>query len=134
MKGVVIVDVVGCVKEAGRAGTEGGVVVGEDPAFVDVEVVLGAAGAGEEVLGAEAEVDAAAAMVPLRSHGFGGEPMVQIRRLSTRVDDPIRFVGGRPMKFCGSQRKRYTRRNLDEKRSTSGTLGDILAEFCRVEL
>jgi hypothetical protein len=124
VKGVVIVDVVGDVKEAGRAGTEGGVVVGEEPAFVDVEVVLGVAGAGEEVLGAEVEVDAAAAMVPLRSHGFGGEPMVQIR-LSTCVDDPIRFVcRGGPMKLCGSQRKRYTRRNLDEKRGTSRTLAE----------
>lgn len=73
-------DAVGEVKEAGRAGTEGGVVEEEDMAFVDGEVVLGMAGSGEEVLAAETDVDAAAAaaMVPLRSHGFGGEPIVQI--------------------------------------------------------
>ena len=74
-KGEVIVDAVGEVKEAGRAGTEGAVVEGEGP-VVDVVVF----GAGEDVLGAGADVDAtaAAAMVPLRSHGFGGEPIVRI--------------------------------------------------------
>jgi hypothetical protein len=82
VKGVVIVDAdaVGEVKDGGRAGTEGG--VGEDddnpvPVFVvDAEVVLRAVvGVGEEVLGAGTDVDAAAGMVPLRSHGFGGEPI-----------------------------------------------------------
>lgn len=74
-KGEDIVDAVGEVKEAGRAGTEGAVVEGEGP-VVDVVVF----GAGEDVLGAGADVDAtaAAAMVPLRSHGFGGEPIVRI--------------------------------------------------------
>ena len=49
---------------------------------MDAEVVLGAVGAGEEVLGAGIEIDAAAAAVilPLRSHGFGGEPISQIGR------------------------------------------------------
>ena len=48
---------------------------------MDAEVVLGAVGAGEEVLGAGIEIDAAAAAVilPLRSHGFG-EPISQIGR------------------------------------------------------
>jgi hypothetical protein len=50
-----------------------------DPVLVDAEVVLGAV---EEVLGAGTDVDAAAAaaaaMEPLRSHGFGGEPIAQI--------------------------------------------------------
>jgi hypothetical protein len=71
-----VVDAAGDVKEAGRAGTEGGaLVVFTD---VDVEVGLAVVGAGEEVAAAgEGEVDAAAAaMVPLRSHGFGGEPIV----------------------------------------------------------
>ena len=71
----------GEVKDAGRAGTEGGVVEEEEkPVLVDAEVVLGAVGVGEEVLGAGIDVDAAAAaaMVPLRSHGFGGEPIGQI--------------------------------------------------------
>ena len=74
-KGDVIVGAAGEVKEAGRAGTEGGVVEEEGPV---VEVF----GAGEEVLGAGADVDAAAAaaMVPLSSHGFGGEPIVRIGR------------------------------------------------------
>ena len=62
-----------------------------DPVLVDAEVevvvVLGAVGASKEVLGARTEVDAAAAaaaaMVPLRSHGFGGEPIAQIRRTLT---------------------------------------------------
>jgi hypothetical protein len=87
-KGVVIVDAaVGEAKDGGRGGTEGGAVVVEDdpvPVFVEAGVVLGAAvvGAGEEVLGAGTDVDAAAgaAMVPLRSHGFGGEPIVSNRR------------------------------------------------------
>ena len=80
---VVIVDAadVGEVKDGGRAGTEGGVVVEDDPVpvFVEAEVVLGAVvGTGEVVLAAGTDVDAAAAaaMVPLRSHGFGGEPIV----------------------------------------------------------
>jgi hypothetical protein len=86
-KGVVIVDAaVGEVKDGGRGGTEGGAVVEDDPVpvFVEAGVVLGAVvvGAGEEVLGAGTDVDAAAAaaMVPLRSHGFGGEPIVSNRR------------------------------------------------------
>ena len=76
-KGEVIVDAAGEAKEAGRAGTVGGVVEEEGP----VVVVFGADGA-EDVLGAGADVDAAAAaaMEPLRSHGFGGEPIVQIGR------------------------------------------------------
>ena len=85
VNGEVIVDVAGEVNDEGRAGTEGGVVEEGDPVFVDAEVmvvVLRAVGAGEEVLGAGIDVDAAAAaaMVPLRSHGFGGEPIVQIGR------------------------------------------------------
>jgi hypothetical protein len=76
--GEVIVDAAGELKEAGRVGTEGGVVEEEGP----VVVVFGADGAGEDVLGAGADVDAAAAaaMEPLRSHGFGGEPIVRIGR------------------------------------------------------
>ena len=78
-------DAAGDAKEAGRAGTEGGVVEEEDTVFVDVEVVLGAVGAGE-VLAAGADVDAAAAaaMVPLRSQGFGGEPIVRIAEKTSR--------------------------------------------------
>jgi len=73
------VDAAGDVKEAGRTGTEGGVMEEEDTVCVDGEVLVMA---GEEVLAAGADVDAtaAAAMVPLRSHGFGGEPIVQIGR------------------------------------------------------
>jgi hypothetical protein len=79
------VDAAGDAKEAGRAGTEGGVEE-EDTVFEDVEVVLGAVGAGEEVLAAGADVDAAAAaaMVPLRSQGFGGEPIVRIAEKTSR--------------------------------------------------
>lgn len=75
-----IVDTVGEVNDGGRAGTEGGVVEEGDPVFVDAEVVLGAVGASEVVLAAGTDVGAAAAaaMAPLRSHGFGGEPIVQI--------------------------------------------------------
>ena len=86
VKGVVIVDAVGEVKDGGRAGTEGVVVVedGPVPVFVEAEVLLTGAvvGAGEKVLAAGTDVDAAAAaaMVPLRSHGFGGEPIVTNRR------------------------------------------------------
>ena len=81
---VAIVDAEGEVNNGGRAGTEGGVVKEGDPVFIDAEVevvVLGAVGTGEEVLGAGTDVDAAAAaaMVPLRSHGFGGEAITQIR-------------------------------------------------------
>lgn len=84
--GDAIVDAAGDAKEAGRAGTEGGVVEEEDTVFVDVEVVLGAAGAGEEVLAAGADVDAAAAaaMVPLSSQGFGGETIAQIAEKTSR--------------------------------------------------
>ena len=79
-------DAAGDVKEAGRAGTEGGVVVVvtaavEGPVVADVEVgAVGAPAADEEVPAARAgDVDAAAAaIVPLRSQGFGGEPIVQI--------------------------------------------------------
>jgi hypothetical protein len=79
------VDAAGDAKEAGRAGTEGGVEE-EGTVFEDVEVVLGAVGAGEEVLAAGADVDAAAAaaMVPLRSQGFGGEPIVRIAEKTSR--------------------------------------------------
>jgi hypothetical protein len=93
VNGVVsVVDAVGVAKDGGRAGTEGGEVVEDDdnddadglvPVFVDAEVVLGVlVGAGEEVLGAGTDVDAAAAaaMVPLRSQGFGGDPIVSNRR------------------------------------------------------
>jgi hypothetical protein len=73
---VAVVEVVGDVKEAGRAGTVGGAVVevavvAEVPAGVAVDVVEAtAAGAGD--------VDAAAAaIVLLRSQGFGGEPIAQ---------------------------------------------------------
>jgi hypothetical protein len=85
-----VVDAVGVVKDGGRAGTEGGDVVEDDddddgpvPVFAEAEVVLGVlVGAGEEVLGAGTDVDAAAAapMVPLRSQGFGGDPIVSNRR------------------------------------------------------
>ena len=83
MNGVVaIVDAEGEVNKGGRAGTEGGAVEEGDP-VVNAEVV-GAVGVGDEVLGAGTDVDAAAAaMVPLRSHGFGGEPIAQIRRTLT---------------------------------------------------
>ena len=88
MNGAVVI--VGEVNDGGRDGTEGGVVdEGDDPVLADAGVVLGAVvGGGEEVLGGGTDVDAdaAAAMVPLRSHGFGGEPIVQIgRMLSLRV-------------------------------------------------
>jgi hypothetical protein len=81
----VVVDVVGVENEAGRAGTEGGVVV--DTALADGAVEVGTAdvGAGLEVTVAGAgDVDAAAvaAMVPLRSHGFGGEAIAQIGGLT----------------------------------------------------
>lgn len=62
VKGVAVVGVAGDAKEAGRAGTEGGVVV------ETLGVLVGTAEEGE---------DATAAMVPLRSQGFGGEPIVQ---------------------------------------------------------
>jgi hypothetical protein len=78
----VVVDVVGDVKEAGRAGTEGGVVV----VVVVVTVAEVLAGVGvdvdvDEVPAAgmgDVDAAAAAAMVPLRSQGFGGEPITQI--------------------------------------------------------
>ena len=56
----------------------------EGTVFVEIKVGLGAAGAGEEVLAAGANVDAAAAapMAPLRSHGFGGETIIQERKAS----------------------------------------------------
>ena len=98
-KGVVIVDAaVGEVNDGGRAGTEGGVGVEDDPVpvFVEAEVVFGVVvGAGEEVLAAGTEVDAAAAaaMVPLRSHGFGGEPIV-----SNRTD--VESAGAEETKVC----------------------------------
>jgi hypothetical protein len=89
----VVVDAVGEVKEAGLGGTEGGVVGEEevDPALADEEVEAGAAGddAGDEVTAAGAgDVDAAAvvAMAPLRSHGFGGEAIVQIGALRVHRD------------------------------------------------
>jgi hypothetical protein len=81
----------------------------EDTAFVGVEVVLGAAGASEEVLAAGADVDAAAAaaMVPLRSHGFGGEPIVQNRTLRVEnesgcVDGVVRLARQRPLNTWGN--------------------------------
>ena len=79
-KGDAIVDAAGDVKDAGRVEIEGGVVKEEGTVFVDSKVGLGAAGAGEEVLAAGEDVDdtAAAAMVPIRSQGFGGETIVQI--------------------------------------------------------
>lgn len=58
MNGEAVEGVVGDAKEAGRAGTEGGVVIEA------LGVLVGMAGA------------ATAAIVPLRSHGFGGEPIV----------------------------------------------------------
>jgi hypothetical protein len=58
--------VVGDVKEAGRAGTVGGVVV-EALGTVGTEV--------EDVVGT-VEGEATAAIEPLRSHGFGGEPII----------------------------------------------------------
>jgi hypothetical protein len=83
VNGVAIVDAGGEVKDGGRAGTEGGVVDddGPVPGFVEAEVGLGAVGVGVEVLAAGTDVDAAAAaaMVPLRSHGFGGEPIFRRR-------------------------------------------------------
>ena len=82
VNGLVIVDAAGEVNDGGRAGTEGGVVEEGNPVFVGAEVVVVLGAIGEEVLGAGTDVDAAdaAAMVPLRSHGFGGEPIVQIGR------------------------------------------------------
>ncbi len=104
VKGVVIVDAAGEVKEAGRAGTEGGVVEEDDPVLVEVEVVLSTVGAGEEVLAAGTDVDAAAAaaMVPLRSHGFGGEPIDQIRPVVdiTEEDQVCESGSGRSEKIC----------------------------------
>ena len=73
-------------KDAGRAGTEGR--EEEEPVFVDAKVVLEAVGAGEEVLGAagiDVEAAAAAAMVPLRSHGFGGEPIGRTLRVQRKA-------------------------------------------------
>ena len=63
------------VKEAGLAGTAGGAVEVE-PALADGDVEAGATGpdAGEDANAAAAVV----AMVPLRSHGFGGEAISQI--------------------------------------------------------
>ena len=55
--------VTGDVKEAGRAGTEGGVVVEVVGVLVDAETV------------GTVEGEATAAIEPLRSHGFGGEPI-----------------------------------------------------------
>lgn len=99
VNGVVIVDAVGDVKDAGRAGTEGGVVVEDDPVPVFVVVVLGpvGAGAGEDVLAVGTDVDAAAAaaIVPLRSHGFGGEPIVANRRGRC-----VESAGGRGNQVC----------------------------------
>lgn len=67
--------VTGDVKEAGRAGTVGGFVV--EALGVLAETGTAATGAEDEV-GAEGdEEEAAAAMEPLRSQGFGGEPIVQ---------------------------------------------------------
>jgi hypothetical protein len=82
----IVDDTVGEVKDGGRAGTEGAVVEDDDdddPVPALVVVALGAVG-GEDVLGAGTDVDAAAAVaiVPLRSHGFGGEPIVQIGQAS----------------------------------------------------
>jgi len=83
----VVVDAVGDVKEAGRGGTVGGVEEEVDPALAEIEVEVGRAGADEEGPGAgagdvdaaDAAVPAAAAIVPLRSHGFGGEAIVRVR-------------------------------------------------------
>ncbi len=79
VKGVVIVDAAGEVKEAGRAGTEG---------------VLAA--------GTDVDAAAAAAMVPLRSHGFGGEPIDQIRPVVdiTEEDQVCESGSGRSEKIC----------------------------------
>lgn len=57
----------------------------EEPVLVDAEVALGAVDAGDEVLDAGIDIDAAAAAVilPLRSHDFGGEPIGQIGRTSS---------------------------------------------------
>lgn len=65
------------VKEAGRAGTEGGAVEGDaelETAGTDAE-----GGVGTEE-GEEGE--ATAAIEPLRSHGFGGEPIVERSKVS----------------------------------------------------
>jgi hypothetical protein len=86
-KGAAVDAVVGEVKEAGLAGTEGGAVVVDEvePALADGEVEAGTAGpdAGKEAMAAGAgDVDAVAvaAIVPPRSHGFGGEVIFQIGR------------------------------------------------------
>jgi hypothetical protein len=109
VNGVVIVDAaaaVGEVKDGGRAGTEGGVVVGDGPVpvFVEAGVALGAVvGIGEVVLAAGTDVDAAAAaaMVPLRSHGFGGEPIVSNR---TEVEGAGAGAGAQETKsVCGCE-------------------------------
>jgi hypothetical protein len=82
------VDVVGDVKEAGRAGTVGGAVL-EDDVGPALEAGGAGAGAGVEVTGAgEVDIVAAAAMVPLRSHGFGGEAIVQIGRDESAQEYP----------------------------------------------
>jgi hypothetical protein len=77
----VVVDVVGNAKEEGRAGTEGRVVL-EDDVEPALEAGRAGAGVGVEVtaagVGGVDVVAVAAAMVPLRSHGFGGEAIVQI--------------------------------------------------------
>jgi hypothetical protein len=107
------VDAVGEAKEAGRAGTVGGAVL-EDDVGPALEAGGAGAGAGVEVTAAgvrEVDVIAAAAMVPLRSHGFGGEAIVQIGGLrvhrntqtesgfsdkifAERAEQPIERFGG----------------------------------------
>jgi hypothetical protein len=64
--------VTGEAKEAGRAGTEGGFVVEALGVLVDAETGTAATEAED---GAE-EGEATATIEPLRSHGFGGEPIV----------------------------------------------------------
>jgi hypothetical protein len=76
---VVVVDVVGVVKEAGRGGAEGGVVVGVVAVAVAVVELLTAVEVDVDEMGAGEVAAVAAAMVPLCSQGFGGEPMSQIR-------------------------------------------------------
>lgn len=63
-------------KEAGRAGTEGGVVVEALGVLVDTAGTGAEDGVGTVERG---EGEAAATIEPLRSHGFGGEPIVQIK-------------------------------------------------------
>ena len=62
---------------------------GADPVLTHGAVEVGGAGAGEEVMAAgEKGIDVApvAAMTPLHSQGFGGEPIIQIGGVRVNVN------------------------------------------------